>query len=213
MRRTFHDQYADILEKVHALAGCCAKELPYLGMYITQLVAGQGLNRHQDYRIHEKYLNYTINFGRCERGHFEMLRGEELQSCAVPLVWTEFTADILEHRVREATSGERFSVTLFTPSHLGRLSESDWVNFDESYGFPVHLYSETEILEGQEDAGKDCTQGNVAAETQCSVQKIEKKKPPTPEPIAEEVVESRDDLEDEPLEANPSEPVSAQQRD
>ena len=69
-----------------------------------------------------------------------MLRNNEWQSCAVPLVWTEFTADIIEHRVREVTKGERFSVTLFTPSHLERLSDRDWMNL-ASKGFPVHLYA------------------------------------------------------------------------
>ena len=59
----------------------------------------------------------------------------------MPLIWTEFTADIIEYRVREVTNGERFSVTLFTPSHLERLSERDWMNL-ESHGFPVHLYAE-----------------------------------------------------------------------
>ena len=70
-----------------------------------------------------------------------MLRNGEWQSCAVPLIWTEFTADIIEHRVREVTNGERFAVALFTPSHLERLSERDWMNL-ESHGFPVHLYAE-----------------------------------------------------------------------
>ena len=70
-----------------------------------------------------------------------MLRGEEWQSCAVPLVWVEFTADIIQHRVREVTNGTRFSVTLFTPGHLELLSEDDWMNL-ESFGFPVRLYSE-----------------------------------------------------------------------
>ena len=130
VRRTFQDQYQDVLLKVHALASRCSKEWPYLGVYVTQLVAGQGLNKHKDYR-----LNYTINFGKYEGGHLEMLRNGEWQSCAVPLIWTEFTADIIEHRVREVTSGERFSVTLFTPSHLERLSERDWMNL-ESHGFP-----------------------------------------------------------------------------
>ena len=46
VRRTFQDQCQDILEKVHALAGCCSKKLPYLGVCVTQLVQGQGLNRH-----------------------------------------------------------------------------------------------------------------------------------------------------------------------
>ena len=125
---------------MHALAAGCSKELPYLGIYVTQLSEGQGLNKHRDYRNHEEYLNYTINFGQYEGGHLEMLRNDEWQSCAVPLVWTEFTADIIEHRVREVTKGERFSVTLFTPSHLERLSDRDWMNL-ESKGFPVHLYA------------------------------------------------------------------------
>ena len=47
----------------------------------------------------------------------------------------------IEHRVREVTSGERFSVTLFSPSHLDKLRERDWMNL-ESHGFPVHLYPE-----------------------------------------------------------------------
>ena len=37
----------------------------------------------------------------------------------VPLTWVEFTADIIQHRVSEVTSGVRYSVTLFTPDHLG----------------------------------------------------------------------------------------------
>ena len=140
VKRTFQERYQEVLLKVHALAASCSKELPYLGIYVTQLSAGQGLNRHKDYRNHEEYLNYTINFGQYEGGHLEMLRNDEWQSCAVPLVWTEFTADIIEHRVREVTKGERFSVTLFTPSHLERLSDRDWMNL-ESKGFPVHLYA------------------------------------------------------------------------
>ena len=123
VKRTFQERYQEVLLKAHALAACCSKELAYLGVYVTQLSAGQGLNRHKDYRNHEEYLNYTINFGQYEGGHLEMLRQDEWQSCAVPLVWTEFTADIIEHRVQEVTSGERFAVTLFTPSHLERLSD------------------------------------------------------------------------------------------
>ena len=132
VKRTFQERYQEVLLKVHALAACCSKELPYLGVYVTQLSEGQGLNRHKDYRNHEEYLNYTINFGQYEGGHLEMLRNDEWQSCAVPLVWTEFTADIIEHRVREVTSGERFSVTLFTPSHLERLSNRDWMNLESN---------------------------------------------------------------------------------
>ena len=139
VKRTFQERYQEVLMKVHALAASCSKELPYLGIDVAQLSEGQGLNRHKDYCNHEEYLNYTINFGQYEGGHLEMLRNDEWQSCAVPLVWTEFTADIIEHRVREVTKGERFSVTLFAPSHLERLSDRDWMNL-ESKGFPVHLY-------------------------------------------------------------------------
>ena len=108
VRRTFQERYKEVLLKVHALAACCSRELPYLGMYVTQLSAGQGLNRHKDYRNHDEYYNYTINFGQYEGGHLEMLRNGEWQSCAVPLIWTEFTADIIEHRVQRGD--ERRSV-------------------------------------------------------------------------------------------------------
>ena len=115
-KRTFDAQYLPVLKKVHSLAKCCRKELPYMGIYLTKLEVGQGLNQHRDYRNHEKYLNYTINFGLYTGGHLEMLRNEEWESCAMPLTWVEFTADIIQHRVREVTSGVRYSVTLFTPS-------------------------------------------------------------------------------------------------
>ena len=76
----------------------------------------------------------------------EVLRGEDWESCAAPLVWVEFTADIIQHRVREVTSGVRYSVTLFTPNHLERLSPEDWVNL-ESFGFPVDRYAERNSCE------------------------------------------------------------------
>ena len=141
VRRTFHEQYKVILERVHALAGCCAKELPYLGMYVTQLVEDKLLIDTVIIATMRSTSTTPSIFGRYEGGHLETLRNREWQSCAVPLIWTEFTADIIEHRIRQVTSGERFSVTLFTPSHLERLTERDWMNL-ESHGFPVHLYAE-----------------------------------------------------------------------
>ena len=60
----------------------------------------------------------------------------------------EFTADIIEHRVREVTRGVRFSVTLCTPGHLEKLGESDWMHL-EPYGFPVHLFSENDNRGGR----------------------------------------------------------------
>ena len=145
-RRTFDGQYTQVLQRVHALAKCCQKEIPYVGIYLTRLEAGQGLNQHRDYRNHEKYLNYTINFGHYLGGHLEVFRDEDWESCAAPLVWVEFTADIIQHRVREVTSGVRYSVTLFTPNHLERLSHEDWVNL-ESFGFPVDRYPERDSCE------------------------------------------------------------------
>ena len=145
-RKTFDGQYTQVLQRVHALARCCQKGIPYVGIYLTKLEAGQGLNQHRDYRNHEKYLNYTINFGHYTGGHLEVLRGEDWESCAAPLVWVEFTADIIQHRVREVTSGVRYSVTLFTPNHLERLSPEDWVNL-ESFGFPVDRYAERNSYE------------------------------------------------------------------
>ena len=145
-RKTFDGQYTQVLQRVHALARCCQKGIPYVGICLTRLEAGQGLNQHRDYRNHEKYLNYTINFGHYTGGHLEVLRGEDWESCAAPLVWVEFTADIIQHRVREVTSGVRYSVTLFTPNHLERLSPEDWVNL-ESFGFPVDRYAERNSYE------------------------------------------------------------------
>ena len=74
-----------------------------------------------------------------------MLRAGEWESCSVPLMWVEFTADIIQHRVREVTKGTRHSVTLFTPSHLDRLSQEDWMNL-EPFGFPVEKYSERDVV-------------------------------------------------------------------
>ena len=41
-RRTFDPQYTVVIKEAHALAKCCAAELPYLGMEFTQPVKGQG---------------------------------------------------------------------------------------------------------------------------------------------------------------------------
>ena len=197
VRRTFQDQYQDVLERVHALAGCCSKELPYVGVNVTQLTKGQGLNRHRDYRNHEEYLNYTINFGKYEGGHLEMLRNGEWQSCAVPLIWTEFTADIIEHRVREVTNCERLSVTLFTPSHLERLSERDWMNL-ELHGFPVHLYAERARAGSTPDSKGDAAlaEGSVA-EVHTVDEATKEDIPPSPAleaQQAEKAGESKDSL-------------------
>ena len=68
-------------------------------------------------------------------------------------MWIEFTADIIHHRVREVTNGTRFSVTLFTPNHLERLTSEDWMNL-ESFGFPVQLYSEMDSTKAAQSQGR-----------------------------------------------------------
>ena len=68
-------------------------------------------------------------------------------------MWIEFTADIIHHRVREVTNGTRFSVTLFTPSHLEQLTSEDWMNL-ESFGFPVQLYSEMDSTQASQSQGR-----------------------------------------------------------
>ena len=64
-------------------------------------------------------------------------RGEEWQSCAVPLVWIEFTADIIEHCVREVTEGERFAL------HSWEFGQVEWLTGGRTFGCLaslVHLY-------------------------------------------------------------------------
>ena len=139
-----------------------------MGIYLTRLETGQGLSQHRDFRNHEKYINYTINFGHYTGGHLEMLRNEEWESCAAPLIWVEFTADIIQHRVREVTSGVRYSVTLFTPNHLERLTPEDWMNL-ESFGFPVDLYAERDTallpaVKGSIATGPDTVVSTLSAE-------------------------------------------------
>ena len=90
-KRTFDAQYLPVLKKVHSLAKRCRKELPYMGIYLTKLETGQGLSQHRDFRNHERYLNYTINFGLYAGGHLEMFCKGDWESCAVPLTWVEFT--------------------------------------------------------------------------------------------------------------------------
>ena len=169
-KKTFDAKYVQVLQKVHALAKCCQKTIPYMGIYLTRLETGQGLSQHRDFRNHEKYINYTINFGHYTGGHLEMLRNEEWESCAAPLIWVEFTADIIQHRVREVTSGIRYSVTLFTPNHLERLSPVDWMNL-ESFGFPVDLYPERDAAtvsaaKGPINSALETVASTMSAETE-----------------------------------------------
>ena len=192
-RRTFDDQYTPVLLRVHALARCCQKTIPYVGIYLTRLEAGQGLSQHRDYRNHEKYLNYTINFGHYLGGHLEVFRDEDWESCAAPLVWVEFTADIIQHRVREVTKGVRYSVTLFTPNHLERLSREDWVNL-ESFGFPVDRYPE------RDSCVLSAAKGSQVMEPP-SMQQTEEPLQNSPESTVVQAVEQKVRAQSDPLES------------
>ena len=53
--------------------------------------------------------------------------------------WLSFDALKVVHQVTPVTKGERYSVTLYTPGKLDRLTAQDWDNLAKT-GFPVYLY-------------------------------------------------------------------------
>ena len=172
-----------------------------MGIYLTKLETGQGLSQHRDFRNHEKYLNYTINFGHYTGGHLEVLRNDNWESCAAPLVWVEFTADIIQHRVREVTSGVRYSVTLFTPNHLERLSPEDWMNL-ESFGFPVDKYAERNTTEVSAVKGPIVSEHDTSIEVEApSSVKIEEISETSVEPPIVQAVEKKVRAPSDPLES------------
>ena len=62
-----------------------------------------------------------------------MRRGKEWQSCVVPLVWIEFTADIIEHP-------SEICCYLTYPKSSGEAEKRELGL--QSYGFPMHLSPE-----------------------------------------------------------------------
>ena len=94
--------------------------LPYLGIQILKLEAGQELNQHRDYHNHPDYPNHTMKFGKYSGGSLQMLRSGKWHSKDIDGQWLSFDALKFVHRVQPVTKGFRYSITLYTPGKLER---------------------------------------------------------------------------------------------
>ena len=75
IRRTLEPVYQELISKVHEMAqNAAGAALPYLGIQILKLEAGQELNQHRDYHNHPDYPNHTMKFGKYSGGSLQMLR-------------------------------------------------------------------------------------------------------------------------------------------
>ena len=127
IRRTLEPVYQDLIGKVHELAqNAAGAALPYLGIQILKLEAGQELNQHRDYHNHPEYPNHTMKFGTYSGGSLQMLRCGRWTSYDSDKQWLSFDALRFVHRVLPVTSGKRYSITLYTPGKLERLTAQDW---------------------------------------------------------------------------------------
>ena len=79
--------------KVHEMAqNASGAALPYLGIQILKLEAGQELNQHRDYHNHPDYPNHTMKFGKYSGGSLQMLRYGRWHSYDVENQWLSFDA-------------------------------------------------------------------------------------------------------------------------
>ena len=125
---------------VHELAqNAAGAALPYLGIQILKLEAGQELNQHRDYHNHPEYPNHTMKFGNYQGGSLQMLRNGRWHSYDVDCEWLSFDAVKFVHRAQPVTAGARYSITLYTPGKLERLTAQDWDKLAKA-GFPIYLY-------------------------------------------------------------------------
>ena len=144
IRRTLEPVYQELISKVHELAqNAAGAALPYLGIQILKLEAGQELNQHRDYHNHPDYPNHTMKFGNYSGGSLQMLRYGRWHSLCdsydIDNQWLSSDALKFVHRVQPVTKGYRYSVTLYTPGKLERLTAQDWDNLAKA-GFPIYLY-------------------------------------------------------------------------
>ena len=140
MRRTLEPVYQELISMVHELAqNAAGAALPYLGIQILKLEAGQELNQHRDYHNHPEYPNHTMKFGNYQGGSLQMLRNGRWHSYDVDCQWLSFDAVKFVHRVQPVTAGARYSITLYTPGKLERLTAQDWDKLAKA-GFPIYLY-------------------------------------------------------------------------
>ena len=127
IRRTLEPVYQELISKVHELAqNAAGAALPYLGIQILKLEAGQELNQHRDYHNHPDYPNHTMKFWKYSGGSLQMLRYGRWHSYDIDCQWLSFDALKFVHRVQPVTKGFRYSITLYTPGKLERLTAQDW---------------------------------------------------------------------------------------
>ena len=69
----------------------------------------------------------------------QMLRDGQWHSYDTECQWMSFDALKVVHRVTPVLKGARYSITLYTPGKLDRLTAQDWDNLAKT-GFPIHLY-------------------------------------------------------------------------
>ena len=82
-----------------------------------------------------------------------MLRDGVWHSYDKDNVWLSFDALKVTHRVNEVISGYRYSITLYTPGKLDRLTPSDWDTLSR-LGFPVYLYDVASMPMRRLEGGK-----------------------------------------------------------
>ena len=132
--------YQTLISCVHQLAqNAAGAALPYLGIQILKLGEGQQLNQHRDYHNHPDYPNHTMKFGKYDGGSLQMLRYGTWHSYDIDCQWLSFDALKFVHRVKPVISGFRYSITLYTPGKLERLTAQDWDMLAKA-GFPIYLY-------------------------------------------------------------------------
>ena len=68
-----------------------------------------------------------------------MLRNGTWHSYDTENQWLSFDALKVVHQVTPVTQGERYSITLYTPGKLDRLTAQDWDILAQA-GFPIYLY-------------------------------------------------------------------------
>ena len=113
IRRTLEPVYQELISKVHEMAqNAAGAALPYLGIQILKLEAGQELNQHRDYHNHPDYPNHTMKFGKYSGGSLQMLRDGRWHSYDVDNQWLSFDALKFVHRVQPVIKGSRYSITL-----------------------------------------------------------------------------------------------------
>ena len=106
---------------------------------LSDTALGQQLNQHRDYHNHPDYPNHTMKFGKYAGGSLQMLRYGMWHSYDIDCQWLSFDALKFVHRVQPVTSGSRYSITLYTPGKLERLTAQDWDLLAKA-GFPIYLY-------------------------------------------------------------------------